>query len=50
MDITFDMITGFGLGIEFVQADEDDGFDQHAIVFDVACFRTILWIDTGESK
>jgi hypothetical protein len=45
MDITIDMINGLCFGLEFIAADFEEGFEQHSIVLDIACFRTILWID-----
>lgn len=46
MEITFGFFNGFGLGIEYIGRNDDDGIDESVVIIDFACFRVIIW--TGD--
>ena len=48
MEITFDVMNGFGIGLEYVGKDLDKDIDESVVILEVACFRWILWLDDFE--
>lgn len=48
MDVSFDLINGFCIGLEYIGKDLSNDIDESVIIAELACFRWIIWLGDAE--